>query len=574
MLNIIDLCAELRDDTKREETGMTENAGFDVGLVMAGAISAGAYTAGVVDFLIEALDEWEKAKNNPEVPGHKVRLKVISGASAGAMTSAITVGALAARFPPIRNETGDNKENKLFDCWVNQIDIGQLLQDSDLRNDAGHVKSLLDSTVLRKIADNALSVTPSNSRRAYLNAEFHVLTTVANLRGVPYNIPLLGEHRIGHGMQMHADYMHFVLSQDGLAQVPGAFSLDWQKPLHWKTLKDAALASGAFPVGLAPGLLVHRLPGADPYAQRRWLIPRPGKDANGQFRCVEAQTISPSWPHFAPNYQYQFQCVDGGVMNNEPLELARQILAGSENYNPRGPHEANRAVILIDPFPSASFPIDYKPADDLLGIVLAIFNALKNQARFKPEEIVLAQDPKVFSRFLIAPTRKKLDPDKQEFAIASGLLGGFGGFLARDFRAHDFMLGRRNCQQFLRRRFVLGETNALFSEWAQNPDLRRRYRIEENGDGFFPVIPLVGTADTEVGEPDWPKYPQDMLDPLRDELEQRVGKVLDRLVRQYFARHVVLRFVAGRVVQRKRGDIVKFAIHRIEDDLRRFGLLV
>ena len=29
---------------------------------MAGAISAGAYTAGVFDFLIEALDEWEKAK--------------------------------------------------------------------------------------------------------------------------------------------------------------------------------------------------------------------------------------------------------------------------------------------------------------------------------------------------------------------------------------------------------------------------------------------------------------------------------------------------------------------------------
>ena len=30
---------------------------FDISLCMAGAISAGAYTAGVVDFLIEALEE-------------------------------------------------------------------------------------------------------------------------------------------------------------------------------------------------------------------------------------------------------------------------------------------------------------------------------------------------------------------------------------------------------------------------------------------------------------------------------------------------------------------------------------
>ena len=35
---------------------------FEIGLVMAGAISAGAYTAGVIDFLIQALDEYEKAK--------------------------------------------------------------------------------------------------------------------------------------------------------------------------------------------------------------------------------------------------------------------------------------------------------------------------------------------------------------------------------------------------------------------------------------------------------------------------------------------------------------------------------
>jgi predicted acylesterase/phospholipase RssA len=66
---------------------------FQIGLTMSGAISAGAYTAGVLDFLIEALDAWEDARNGPDadtVPNHRVGIKVMSGASAGAITAAIS----------------------------------------------------------------------------------------------------------------------------------------------------------------------------------------------------------------------------------------------------------------------------------------------------------------------------------------------------------------------------------------------------------------------------------------------------------------------------------------------------
>jgi hypothetical protein len=64
---------------------------------MSGAISAGAYTAGVLDFLVEALDAWEDARNGPEgdgAPNHRVGLKVMSGASAGGITAAIAAIAL------------------------------------------------------------------------------------------------------------------------------------------------------------------------------------------------------------------------------------------------------------------------------------------------------------------------------------------------------------------------------------------------------------------------------------------------------------------------------------------------
>jgi len=63
---------------------MAEDRGkeFQIGLAMSGAVSAGAYTAGVFDFLIQALDEWEKARKGPDagkIPNHRVGLKVMSG---------------------------------------------------------------------------------------------------------------------------------------------------------------------------------------------------------------------------------------------------------------------------------------------------------------------------------------------------------------------------------------------------------------------------------------------------------------------------------------------------------------
>ena len=42
---------------------------FELGLVMAGAISAGAYTAGVMDFLFEALDEYDALRKTSNWDG-------------------------------------------------------------------------------------------------------------------------------------------------------------------------------------------------------------------------------------------------------------------------------------------------------------------------------------------------------------------------------------------------------------------------------------------------------------------------------------------------------------------------
>jgi Patatin-like phospholipase len=569
-----------------------QTAPFEIGLVMAGAISAGAYTAGVIDFLIQALDEWYQAKKsgNGPVPPHEVRLSVLSGASAGGITAAVATGALAASFPPV-TDVKDGKaitENRLFDSWVNRIDISDLLGSRDLADSTQPVVSLLDSTVLQKIADSALDIRPTGRPRPYVSDILHTIVTVSNLRGVPYEINFRGEYRGGQALSFHADHVHFAVSSQGAQSDPCALSLDWQKDPKgpcagaWEVLKSAALASGAFPLGLAPRLLSYDFaaPGADLYAQRLWSIPTRVQQGEGPdcpcLECRELRPIPPRWPGGAPPKRYSFPCVDGGLMDNEPLELARRILAGADCHNPREADQALRAIVLIDPFPDQD-PQDDAPAaepvlPDLFGVVVGMFNALKNQARFKPEELELAQNPNVFSRFLIGPTREAAGGGFAKYPIACGSLGGFGGFLWRGFREHDFVLGRRNCQRFLKHYFVLDESHALFQNW--DPTLRESLRVTSEGKGYLPIVPLIGSVAQEVRPLPWPTYPRAQLTRLREQIQARYDLVTGQLVDQYFGKQPwAVRQLARFVVSRKREDATRYVMDRVEQDLTRFELL-
>ena len=52
---------------------------FELGLVLGGTVSAGAYTAGALDFLIEALE----ARHANAQPLHRVVVKTAAGSSGG-----------------------------------------------------------------------------------------------------------------------------------------------------------------------------------------------------------------------------------------------------------------------------------------------------------------------------------------------------------------------------------------------------------------------------------------------------------------------------------------------------------
>lgn len=576
---------------------MSERPCFEIGLTMAGAISAGAYTAGVIDFLLEALDAIEDVRAGRDTsylepdrqeakpvfdPPHDVRIKAMSGTSAGSMVTAIVTTILGTRIKPVgpdrkwtdRTPTG----NPLYDAWVQDIHYDKLLSAADIV-DGQPVVSFLNSEPLDHIVNKTLKFAEKNDyARPYAVNSMPVYFCISNLRGVRYSLQLdVSQGAVNeYEMSMHADWMGFNWStnqtaSEGLIPVSPA-----QTEKQWKELGDAALASGAFPVGLSARKLDRAFA---EYEQRMWFIPgallppRRKRDANDnpvgppeksdswESRAGAERQIPPLDGHNDfPDGEFDFLNVDGGIFNNEPLELTRRALAGEEERNKRDGRTADRAVILIDPFPN-TFDLDKNYDADqkrgLLDVIKSLFPAMIAQARFKLDELALAKDPYVASRYAIMPVRydeKKQVPASgkrppEKYAIACGTLGGFGGFLSKAFRHHDFMLGRRNCQRFLAKHFMLpsdpdkGIDNPLFGGW-KDPEIRKAFQdegaFERDGQTqeirYLPIIPLLGKlGDPNYTKmPDWPARPADLeKNALKCAVTGRVDALKDGLIKQY-----------------------------------------
>ena len=552
---------------------------FQIGLTMAGAISAGAYSAGVFDFLVEALEEWRKAKSasQPGLPRHDVIIKAISGASAGSIVGALGALALADGIEP-KNDLPASLQLPsgpqfnphrcvlpgLYRTWVERPRMtpgnpGELalLTGEDLRAAEGGQKPLLQSALnarlLDAIRDEAIrprAAVPGPATHPFIADQLHLFLMLGNLHGVPYEISFQSvdaqgnPKRAAHSMLMHGDRAHFRIDGLGTAYVPQSkwandgtpsvmpiaslFNGQDQPAPAWRHFGQAAVASGAFPVGLRARAL--HIEGWT-YLTRAWPLPiEPGV------------AIAPSGDWQAGNAAYKFLSVDGGTINNEPFDFARWALLEdpqADERNPRDGARADRAVIMVDPFPEGpdfKFALEESPA--IRAIVGRILGMYVNQARFKLEELAAASADTVFSRFLIAPRRSANDASYDgQAAIACGLLEGFGGFLDERFRAHDYQLGRRNCQNFLRHAFAVPLSNqplGLASGGAAAIDWKHATRGKD-GAAMVPIIPLVGSAAREVPAPRWQKMTMADLFALRPHVKNRANAVAVQALKETIA---------------------------------------
>ena len=531
---------------------------FEIGLSLGGTVSAGAYTAGVLDFLIEALEEWEtqKALENSlpafqrTVPWHQVRIKVISGASGGSVCAAVLAKALGYGFPHIDSSmTAATRQtrgprNPLYALWVQTLDIAGFCDPKEgFSGKTDSLASLLNPEPLLRGCDLAANfpqggpngVDQVSPPRPYVSEPLTLLMTLSNLTGVPYAVGYGGATGRQQCYRRHADYVRvesyyhghgtpsvqwpdaYRVAGSPTASVPGGTVTSWHEVARF------ARASGAFPVGFPPVKLER--PAWHYYYQ-------PISVGHGQGLVFPDLS---SWG-ISPGANYTFLCVDGGAFNNEPVELARRHLAGWTSRNDYEPQQARRAVILVDPFADASTP---GPSDEqnVAAASGALIGAWLANARFSTQDFLLAAEAGIRSRFLI--TAKRTGEGGQSLtggqALCSDPLGAFAGFLHPEYRNHDFFLGRRNCQYFLKEWFSLpAENAAVFGPTNDTVHLPRNTR------GEIPLIPLCGTALGAQELYPWPSKSLDLdfardgqTDSVAGMIRTRVGEVLRRVHKEF-----------------------------------------
>ena len=580
---------------------MSEKQPFQLGLVMAGAVSAGSYTAGVVDFLLLALAEYQKARarveygSTADFPKHDVKLKVLTGASAGGMTAALTTASLV-QPPP-------SGESLLHNAWVQQIDSEYLLTSTDLTDDRAP-RSILNGHAIRNIAQEAIASTGTAAAiPQYIADPLDIVLTVSNVRGVPYGTTLSPNKMSPCEFLMHADWFHFAVGKSSPSLWPPSkcppgptrLPLDSLADPAWQSFKDAAVATGAFPLAL-PSIRLNRsgVTAYDVFVRRLRL-----KDC-----AIAREEVTPAFPSFfqSPNQPYEFDAVDGGMINNEPVDLARQAL-GIDLFQ-RHSKSGEAALILVAPFPktgvfSQTWPAEEPSLVDSVGMVLG---TLLDQARFQPEEMNLALDPNVDTQFMISPERKGRDTANAAtwIDIACGSLDGFGGFLHQSFREHDYQLGRRNCQKFLLERFALhapvlegGSPNhKLFGSWNPPPRAKgveksqlpendaRRFRADEHNakdevtgiQTALPIIPLFGEAlrEQKITVDPWnpPLFTPEDVDRVQKKLSSRLRDVIKSLAIGTSIPGFLMSLAARPLANWAAGK----AMRNVTSSLRRYGL--
>lgn len=554
---------------------------FEIGLCLAGAVSAGAYSAGVMDYLLEALEIWEqeKVRDPANTPMHQVRICDIGGASAGGIIGLLTATALHGRIVPAKWKEGDDvmaeRPNNLFyHTWVD-LTHPDMFQQMLLTNDIteAYTKSLLNTAFIDRTAERALSGAGSWVPRPFIANDMRVFSTLTNLEGFYYSVTFNSRTRAmePYHVQIHNDYGCFRLNSslaDYSERRDGWIPLDFTVPSQVTIARQVAMATAAFPIGLKAREVVRPKDYINDHCWFKWITER---------NPVVADV-------------YKSMNVDGGLINNEPFERVRELICdrtGQKEATARQSYDTFKGTILmIDPFPTTIE--EFKGKDALLRTMSNTLGAMIGQLRTKPKTLDDAMGSAGAGQFLISPTRElptSIAPDvelKGSDAIACGQLGGFSGFLHKEFRVHDYFLGRYNCEKFLRDIFTVpaNTENPIFrdSYAALSPIRQEFFRSVEENDKGFQIIPIFKPRSERELQPvfahsgcNWPMRRTEDIDRFDDPLRKRTNAILTDLVNTDGWLNRLL-FWAGKLVYLNRKGS-RFVRETIKNDLQEHWLL-
>lgn len=550
---------------------------FKIALSMAGAVSAGAYTAGVIDYLIEALDEWEKRKTSGEadVPRHQVEIPVIGGASAGGITGVLLASQMQRPFRPLTtlsgNLTDEHPENPFYHTWVDLKEkeenkdkdmLNRLLNTGDLKD--GEITSLLNADFIDGVAQKALIAETQNLiERPFFPPKVKLFVTLTNTKGFEYRIYFEDDDH-GQGsyrMKQHADTATFAVNQTKY-KGDGWIPLDFKTGKNLQLARDAAMSTGAFPIGLRARTLTRE---KQHVLDNKWL--KPFFDQN---HATELES------------HHKNLNIDGGTINNEPFEKVRELLTEitGENEKKFNNHDTfESTMLMIDPFPGDEENPSNQEADNALNpslnkLIPSILSTLLNQLRAKRAELKTAMNKEKAGAYLIAPCRFTQQNGIEERirgakALAAGALGGFSGFLRKEFRKHDYFLGRANCERFLREHFTIpiGCKNAIFTEGYKGISDMNRFK---NSKGELQIIPIFTEAQNKMYMPDfgngkvWPAIPKGYFDAYGKAINRRAKQMIKLAVSQMpfgLKTYLKIGLLLGS------GSIKKTVLEKVEENL-------
>lgn len=574
---------------------MDDQKTFKLCLTMAGAVSAGAYTAGVLDYLLETLELWEQAKrtnrargiNHPDydhsIPMHHVEIDVLSGSSAGGICGSLTFLALSDKdFKSCGDKNKEGKNNIFYESWVDMGDspesstVDKLLNNSDLK-EFKEVRSLLNTKVIDDLADEAICTREQKPVPNYASKSLDVILTTTNLRGINFLVNFDGSDQNSSNGTMitnHEGFFRYKLKneffQPGIPKQEDElyYVLDISNERDLKYLKDATISTAAFPIGLR----------AREVTISAEYIKRYPKYLFNQTKGVE--------PLLPEGNLYRFTSVDGGVINNEPYGIGLKVL---REKNPEHIKNDRYGVIMIDPFPNKEHDTP-KIGTDIFAIAGGLLRALRNQVMFNQDGIMDALNLSDHTKFLIAPIREIENKGiwgRPPSDLASAPVGGFAGFLSRDFRHHDFHLGRKNCQAFLRHYFsmpiedVEKRLSGLPSEEAKERFQFAVPAMDVKGRKFYPIIPDMRVLnnlnnegdvatygkDANIGQIPFPKMNFSAFEiRYREKIKERIGMLVKSQLKSKF-----VSFLANAFYAKKAG--YKFVADSLYKELKNNNLL-
>ncbi len=530
---------------------------------MAGAVTAGAYSAGCLYYLLRNLELWQRKKENKEctsIPCHKVTLEVLGGASAGSMVTAIAALTFGLN-KEIENIEDLDITDLQYDAWVNLLDkeedvkkgtLMELLKPNKKGSENAGKFSLFNSDFLDRLRDRIIDKIIDSEKRAwpvYISEHLQILFTLTSLNGVPVGVSFSKDKPESPESPVHYMNLHQVTSHhkrdpedkdtSPFIKLPRVNNLILSKPIsdeekrvkarrkkEMQDFVDYALASGAFPIGFPPvdlnlsgTLLKHHL---EEYFfkdySKKLILGKAAKASKFNFTAIDGGTLN-NEPFVevknilnkiikdlgednaasAKNIKALEQCLEIHAYNTEQNQSAKNFVENINQDFVKGEIQVFDAIMMIDPFPNfTDIDIDSLNSNTPKEIVMNIVGALRGQAMVKnPERLLDFINGERFG--MIFPSRRlNGERVKNQPHLATSSVGAFGGFLSEEFRKHDFMLGMKNCQSFIRRYFCINDTAKskydCFTDWDENDERYKRYAYKETGQDNkqlirFPIIP-------------------------------------------------------------------------------------